>query len=108
MVPGIDSGGGSISGGQTSNETSSGINGDRTTSSADRISKQFININTQGAAGLDLNSYLGASNAGFYNAIMGEQKAEVAKSRDSDRWLPYAGLAAAVLLGLGFMLTRGR
>lgn len=107
MTPGIDTGGGGISGESTATATS-GNNGNTSTSSADRVSKQFINIGNQGAAGLDLNSYLGASNAGFYNAIMGEQKAEVAKSRDSDRWLPYAGLAAAVLLGLGFMLTRGR
>lgn len=109
MVPGIDTGGGGISN-QTASSASSGNNGNTTSSSADRVSKQFININTQGARGLDLGSYLQSANAGFYRAIAGEQQAEVAQANaaNRDKWLPYVAIGSAVLLGFGFMMMRGR
>lgn len=107
MVPGVDTGGGGIQNESASTATS-GNSGDINQTSADRVSKQFITVNTQGASGLDLNSYIGATNAGFYNAIMGEQKAETAQAKPHDKWLPYVAIAGAVLLGLGFMFSRGR
>jgi len=107
MVPEIDTGGGGFSGSSSSGATS-GNSGDTSTNSADRVSKQFINMNTQGAKGLDLNGYLGATNAGFYQAIMGEQAAETAQARPVDRWLPYAALGVVAALGFGFLMMMGR
>lgn len=110
MVPGIDTGGGGISN-QTASSAQSGNNGNTNQSSADRVSKQFITVGgTGGAAGLDMGSFLGAANADFYRAIMGEQQAETAQfeAANRDRWLPYAGLGVVALLGLGFIITKGR
>lgn len=106
MVPGINTGGGGLSN-QSASTATSGNNGNTSQSSSDRVSKQFITING-GAAALDMGSLLGGANAGFYNAIMGEQRAETAQTVNSDRWLTYAGLGVVALLGFGFIITRGR
>ena len=103
MVPGLSTGGGGIQSSSSASATS-GNSGNTETSSADRVSKQFINIGTQGAAGLDLASYLQSTNAGFYDAIKGEQQAESGR----DKYLPYVALAVVAVLGIGFMMKRGR
>ena len=95
-VPGLSTGGGDMALGDSdqSSQTSGNIGG----SSADRISKQFINIS--GGNDLDLNSFLGASNSSFYNAIAGEQKLETGMPNPNNGAFKYAALGAGVLVAL--------
>lgn len=82
-------------------------------SSADRISKQFINIG--GGNNLDLNSYLNNVNAGFYASIRGEQNLELglaeinAPAKPGEMTYKYAALGAGVLVAVLVMVSlKGR
>ena len=100
----IDTGGGGFSG---SSGASSGA-GDtgNYTSSADRISKQFVNIN--GAAGLDASSYLGAVSAGFWQSVGQVQSDQPAQSSGVSQMQLFAVVGAGVAVGVVVMVVRGR
>jgi hypothetical protein len=80
------------------------------TSSADRISSQFINLGGSGTSALDLNSYLGAASAGFYNSIAGEQNLESRiLGKPASNTFKYVALGSAVLISLiAVFAMRGR
>lgn len=93
-------GGTSVNTGDISNGAKSG--GSRSTSSADRISKQFFNINGQtGAANFDLNGIIQGASAGFYQSIKGEQMLE--SGRLGHKAL-FAGNNPAYMIG-GFVVV---
>lgn len=97
-IPSFGSGGDMALGdSDSSSQTSGNIGG----SSADRISKQFITIGG-GSNDLDLNRFLSASNAGFYNAIAGEQKLEAGMNggNSSNGAFKYVALGSGVLIAL--------
>lgn len=92
--------GGSYSASNTETDASAQTSGNLTGNSSDRVSQQFINVGS-GTSALDLNSYLGAANAGFYNSINGEQRLEAgAIGGLKSNTFKYVALGSAVLISL--------
>lgn len=105
----IDTGGGGFSSSETQNDASAQTSGNITGNSNDRVSQQFFNISGAGSSNLDLNSYLGASTAGFYNAIAGEQKLEAGLGQEKSNTFKYVALGAGVLVALvAVVVLKGR
>lgn len=105
MVPGISGGEGGIS--TSTQDQSAQTSGNIGQSSADRISKQFINISGGGSSSLDLNSFLGMSSAGFYDIVRGEQKLESGAGQSNT--VKYVAIGAALIgvISVAFMM-RGK
>lgn len=103
----IDTGGGGFSG-SSSSGASAGDSGNYS-SSADRVSKQFISMG--GASGLDAASYLGAVSQGFWQSVNAtqatpENQAAAVGVKGTD-WVKIAAVAGAVTVALVFVIKRG-